>query len=232
MANKFRYRIDPGNYGGELCIGEVDESFVEYWKHEEQEDLVDAVVSFDEWEDEDMDDTLEDPDGPPMINGYWHDIDDLEHLNSSYADGEWTVYKVPADGEDDWSYDEEVWTGSPNHLYGRECYTSEDIDEEYEDQTVPVLVFHSSEKGTFASWFLDTDEEFDPEKLAFGSCETDLAELVDAVYYNKEQLEENYDYCDSTGKGYYAQVGYVNKKWHDPKDYYTPEQMEEDGYFD
>jgi len=231
---KFRYRIEAGNYGGELTIGEVPEAFVEHWKHEEQEDLIEAVTSFDEMYDDDEVDPNEliDPDSPPMLDNDWHDIDDLEHMNGSYSDGHWQVTSVPADGSDDWAYDEEALTVEPNHLYGRECYSSDEIDEEYADQTVPVLAFHSSEKGSFAVWFLDTDEEFDAEKLSFGSCETDLAELVDAVYYDKEELEANYDYNDTTGKAYYAHVGYVNRKWHDTQDYYTPEQMEEDGYFD
>ena len=228
---KFRYRIEAGNYGGELTIGEVPAAFVEYWKHEEQEDLIDEVVSFDDYEEE-PEDALLDPDGPPKLDNYWHDIDDLEHLNGAYADGHWTVYKVPADGSDDWDYDEEVWDGEPNHIYGRECYMSDEIQEEYEEETVPVLSFHSSEKGSFACWLLDSDVEFDPELLSFGSVETDLTELVDAVYYGKEQLEENYDYNDTTGKAYYAQVGYVNRKWHDKQSYYTIEQLEEDGYFD
>ena len=231
---KFRYRIEAGSYGGELAIGEVSKAFVDYWQKEDQEDLIEAVTDFEEFYDEDEVDTDEilDPDSPPQLENYWHDIDDLEHLNGSYADGHWTVYKVPADGSDDWDYDEEVWDGEPNHLYGRECYMSDEIQEEYKEETVPVLAFHSSEKGSFACWLLDTDEEFDPEKLAFGSVETDLAELVDAVYYNKEQLEENYDYNDTRGKAYYAQVGFVNRKWHDKQDSYTPEQLEEDGYFD
>lgn len=228
---KYRYRIEAGNYGGELAIGEVPESFVEYWKHEEQEDLIDAVISFDDYSDEEPEDALENPDGPPMLDMYWHDIDDLEHQNGTYSDGTWNVYPVPTDGSDDWSYDDEM-TVEPTHMYSRECYSSDEIDEEYADQTVPVLAFHSSEKGTFAVWFLDTDEEFDAEKLRFGSCESDLADLIETVYYGKEELEANYDYNDTTGKAYYAHVGYVNKKWHDQLDYYTPEQLEEDGYFD
>jgi len=227
---KFRYRIEAGNYGGELTIGEVSADFVEYWKHEEQEDLIDQVVSFDDYSD-DPEDALEDPDAPPMLDSYWHDIDDLEHQNGCYADGSWTITPVPADGSDDWAYDDSFEV-EPTHMYSRECYSSDEIDEEYEDQTVPVLAFHSSEKGSFACWFLDTDEEFDAEKLRFGSCESDLADLVETVYYGKEELESNYDYNDTTGKAYYARVGYVNRKWHDPLDYYTPEQLEEDGYFD
>jgi hypothetical protein len=228
---KFRYRIEAGNYGGELTVGEVPAEFVEYWKHEEQEDLIDQVISFDDMDDDEPEDALENPDGPPMVDNYWHDIDDLEHQNGCYSDGSWTVTPVPTDGSDDWAYEDSIEV-EPTHMYSRECYSSDEVDEEYEDQTVPVLAFHSSEKGTFACWFLDTDEQFDAEKLRFGSCESDLADLVEAVYYGKEELEANYDYNDTTGKAYYAHVGYVNRKWHDPLDHYTVEQLEEDGYFD
>ena len=97
---KFRYRIEAGNYGGELTIGEVPADFVEYWKDRDQDELIDHVT---DWEEvEEPEDALEDPDAPPVLEGYWHDIDDLEHQNSSYADGHWTVYKVSSDGSDDW----------------------------------------------------------------------------------------------------------------------------------
>lgn len=228
---KFRYRIEAGNYGGELTIGEVPAEFVEYWKHEEQEDLIDQVISFDDMDDDEPEDALENPDTPPMLDNYWHDIDDLEHQNGCYSDGSWSITPVPTDGSDDWAY-EDSFEVEPTHMYSRECYSSDEIDEEYEDQTVPVLAFHSSEKGSFACWFLDTDEPFDAEKLRFGSCESDLADLVETVFYGKEELESNYDYNDTTGKAYYAHVGYVNRKWHDQLSYYTVEQLEEDGYFD
>ena len=38
---------------------------------------------------------------------------------------------------------------------------------------------------------------------------------MDRVYYNKEELETNYDYNDTTGKSYEADVGWLNKKWVD-----------------
>jgi len=80
---------------------------------------------------------------------------------------------------------------------------------------IPVLAFHSSEKGTFGCWYLDTDEPFDIQRLAYGVVETNVAELVDRVYYDKEELDTDYDYNDTSGKGYYADVGWLNTKWHD-----------------
>ena len=235
---KYRYRIEASNYGGELTIGEVPEAFVDYWMPIVEEDgdgdLIDAVVDFDDWEDE-PEDALQDPNAAPRLENYWHEYDDVEHLSGSYADGEWRVYEVPADGSDDQSWDKEVYTGDANHLFGREAYHDADIDRKDQDEPddyIPVLAFHSSEKGSMGAWFLDTDEPFDHEKLAFGSLETNLCELVERVYYDQEELESNFDWYDSTGKGYYASVGYLNKKWRDPAEQYTPEYLKEEGYFD
>ena len=82
-----------------------------------------------------------------------------------------------------------------------------------------MLAFHSAEKGGFGSWFLETEgEDFDPYKLGCGYVETNVAEIVESVYYDKEELENNMDYNDTTGKGYYASVGWMNTKWHDSQD--------------
>jgi hypothetical protein len=97
----------------------------------------------------------------------------------------------------------------------------------------PVLVFHSGEKGGFASYFVETDgEDFDPKKLAFSSVETNVSEIIENVYYDKVELEANYDYNDTNGKGYYAQVGYMNPKFRDDPNQYTDEYLEEEGYWE
>ena len=82
-------------------------------------------------------------------------------------------------------------------------------------------MFHSSEKGGFGAWFVDTDEPFDEFKLGYGVVETNLAEFVDSVYYDKVELDCDYDYNDSTGKSYDAEVGWLNTKWHDASDEYA-----------
>ena len=161
--------------------------------------------------------------------------DNFEHINSAYADGGFYVYEIPADGSDDWSYDNEVYEGEAIHVYGREggYFSTDDepevLNEKDEDgnEYVPVLCFHSSEKGSFGAWFVETDgEDFDEFKLGVGVVETNLAEFVDAVFYDKVELETDYDYMDSTGKSYDAQVGWLNTKWHDSQDL-VAENMEE-----
>ena len=227
---KHRYRIEGGRYGGELVLGEVSNSFASYYA-DKQDEVVDAVLEAEDWDpnEEEDSDALLDPEGipHPALPGedfYMWENDNFEHINSAYADGGFMVYEVPADGSDDYDYDKEVYEGDAIHVYGREGgYFSTDeepelINEEDEDgnKYVPVLAFHSSEKGSFGAWFVETDgEDFDEFKLGYGVVETNLAEFVDAVYYDKVELDCDYDYNDTTGKSYDAQVGWLNTKWHD-----------------
>ena len=216
---KRRYRVEGGRYGGELVIGKVSNEFVTKVISQDESELVDTVLSFDDWTQEiDENTEHEDPEQIPypVENYYMWECDDIEHLNGPYADGGFTVYEVPANGEDDYDYDNEVWQGEAIYMYSREGgYFTNEPPKEMEDN-VPVLAFMSSEKGTFGVWFIDTDEDFDPYKLGVGVVETNLAEMVDRMYYDKVELDTDYDYNDTTGKSYHAEVGWLNTKWHDP----------------
>lgn len=222
---KYRYRIEGSRYGGELVVGEVNPDWVKYHEKTDGYELVDVVLDADDWHnsnDDEPEDALLDPDTPPSPGldedgsfNMWEN-DDLEHLNGPYADGGFTVYEVPVDGSDDWDYDKEVYDGDAIHVYGREgAYFGREEPEENAEEYIPVLAFHSSEKGTFGVWFVDTDEPFDEFKLGFGVVETNLCEIVDRVYYNKVELDADYDYNDTTGKSYDADIGWLNKKWRD-----------------
>ena len=228
MAKK-RYRVEGGRYGGELVIGKVSNEFVSKVISQDESELVDTILSFDDWTQEiDENTEHEDPEQIPcpVENYYMWECDDIEHLNGPYADGGFTVYEVPADGKDDYDYDNEVWQGEAIYMYSREGgYFTNEPPEEMKDN-VPVLAFMSSEKGTFGVWFIDTDEDFDPYKLGVGVVETNLAEMVDRMYYNKVELDTDYDYNDTTGKSYHAEVGWLNTKWHDPFTKY--EELDED----
>ena len=217
---KYRYRIEGSNYGGELVIGEVKEEFVKQSLKLEQDELVDLVLNaeddcvHDEFEMEEH----ENPEAilSPRDDYYMWECDDIEHLNAPYGDGGFTVHQVPSDGSDDYGWEKEVWSGDPIQVYSREAgYFGKDKPNEDLEEYVPVLLFHSSEKGGFGCWFIDTDEEFDYTKLGIGLAETNMCEMVDRVYYNKEELFTDYDNNDTTGKSYNADIGWLNKKWHD-----------------
>ena len=235
---KRRFRIEGGRYGGELVLGEVSPAFASHYA-ESQDHVVEAVLEADQmgWgSDDEPEDALLDPNAPPIPRddfNMWEN-DDIEHLNAPYSDGGFTVYEVPADGSDDWDHDKEVYEGEGICVYGREGgyfgHGEPELVNEEDDEGnkyVPVLLFHSSEKGSFACWFAETDgEDFDEFKLGYSIVETNLCEMIENVYYDKQELEPNYDYNDTTGKGYDAEVGWLNMKWHDSDDL-SKENMED-----
>jgi hypothetical protein len=228
---KRKFRIEGGNYGGECVIGEVKNAFVQQAIDLDEGELIDRVLEAEEWEQPEPADIEEheDPEAVviPRDDYYMWECDDIEHINGPYADGGFTVYEVPADGSDDYDYDKEIWSGEAIHMYGREGgYFGTEEPDEVTEELVPVLAFMSSEKGTFGVWFIEQDDDFDPYKLGFGVVETNLGEFVDRVYYDKVELDAEYDYNDTTGKSYHAEVGWLNKKWHDPFDKY--DELDED----
>jgi hypothetical protein len=125
------------------------------------------------------------------------------------------AFKLDDDNEIDW--DKRI-DFDPHCLYSREVYTQEDPGEDVEDNSVPVLVFYSSEKGDFGGWVieLDDDEEFDPNLVTVSTAEHDHGETIERLWYNKVEYDCDYDFVDSRGKGYYASVNWFNKRWEDP----------------
>jgi hypothetical protein len=227
--SKFLYRVDGGRYGGELAIGKVTAEFVRYWQDKDQDDLVSHIVGLD-WDDsEDVDTNSPDPYEDMDYWNNWYECDEYEHQNGYYADGTFSVHDVSGndpESEEAQGWDEDAVEVDPYHLMSRECYAQKEEPEDLEGYT-PVLCFHSGEKGGFGQWFIETDEPFDPKKLAYTQVETDLCELVDGMYYDKQNLEAVYDYMDSTGKGYYAYVGWLKDEWHDTPDGITEEHWED-----
>ena len=216
--SKRKFRVDTGRYGGELVIGTVSKEFVEYWRDKSEHwiSLEEHLTGL-EWDDGDYD-----RDCPKPYEDFsaWHECDNKEHINGGYADGDWYVTEITNE-EDDWAYNDSETKFEPGqHLFGREAYHTDINDWDFDtvdlDEYDPVLSFHSCEKGSFGSFFIETDgEDFDPKKLTFSSVETNLGEILELVWYDKTEVEANFDYNDTTGKGYYASVGYMNKKWHD-----------------
>jgi hypothetical protein len=206
---KYRYRIDAGRYGAEVVVGEVSQEFFDKFNEEEEDDLIEVLMEEEE------------------LERGWFDNDDKEHINAAYSDGEISIYSVPADGSDDW--EGELALSFPatgqDQLYSREAFS---IDEDFIDgDCVPIVSCCSSEKGSFGAWFIDTNKPFVQAKLVLGLLETDVGEFIDDVFYDKVQLECNYDYTDTMGKGFYARLGMMKPMWHDEKERYSTAHLKE-----
>ena len=107
---KRKFRIEGGNRGGELTIGTVTKEFVEFFLGADSDaDLISHLQSY-EWEDDEM--RIEG--APPPIDRAddyqppWNEIDDIEHLNQSWADGGFTVTEVKYISDDDESYGDDI----------------------------------------------------------------------------------------------------------------------------
>ena len=215
------FRIEFGNMGGELVIGKVDEQFVENWIGKSSDELVEYLHN---WDFRDTNQPNDEFTPLPKENfNAWNELDDIEHANNCYSDAGIFVNEVK---EDDLYLRDNEQKIDAYHLYDREAYFDEisksDLEENLKDNIkglesyVPVITFMSTEKGELGCYFVETDgEDFDPKKLAYSTLETNLSSLIDKVWYNKKELDINFDNSGSTGKGDYARVGYMNTKWHD-----------------
>ena len=179
---KRRFRIDAGNYGGELVVGTVDEAFIE---------------DFD----------------PELIDN-WYEEDDIVHRNCCYSDSGFSWCEVPVDGSDDYD-DFDMKEFEAHHLYERETFhepskpNEDDIEEG--DEWIPVLAYCSSSEGNHGCWFVETNNaDFDPKKVAFSSVDTNVASIVEDVWYDKKKLDHDSTWMDSTHKGNDAEVGWMN----------------------
>jgi hypothetical protein len=182
-----------------------------------------------------------DKDSPEVYEGagnreYW-DFDDIEHETMvSYEHNLYTVTEIKVDprveyvdGELSWS---EAATKKRNFDWGSKMF--EEIDgtsKEYEydrnvvcrelylrdktkgmDDPVPVIMMYDSQKGTFGHVYVMTDgEDFDPNKFAYASLDNTMSNNVDVLYYNKVALTVDHNELSTWGKGFYANVGYVER---------------------
>lgn len=216
MAKRL-FRVDTGINGGELVIGTVNAEFVQEFIDKDEGDLINALFNAEHDEDE--------YDGPEIKEDFftWSEVDDLEHLYGVYSDTEWSWVEIPADtkeGSHDSMVDEyEGEKFEPMHLFDREAYHEGTDDAAEEHDVVPCLLYHTGEKGGMGCWFVETDgEDFDPSKFCYSTVATNVTEIVDQVWYDKKEVYCDQSWCDTRGKGDWAQVGYFNKDWHDTQE--------------
>ena len=175
------YKIQLWGYGGEKVMGTVDKEVWDYCLAN-QVDLQDIA-----WNNDAAEEIGLDEDKLPFPPGSWYECDGMGHENGVSRDagtvqiedenGE-TVFEKSldaCDGCDDspgWSCDDEVWIGSRK---------AGEI----------VFIGSSNEKGTFFEGDIDLTAPFDIEKLELHYTEFDSEEMVNAVYYDGEEIDNN-----------------------------------------
>lgn len=219
MAKRL-FRVDMGINGGELVIGKINDEFVRHFVNEDESDLIDALMKAEQDPRE-----FEASGFPEICDNFtaWSECDDIEHLYSSYGATEWSWVELSA-GTQPGSRDsmENEYGGEsfePFPLFDREAYHDDDDSAKDKHNVVPVLLYHSGEKGGMGCWFVETDgEDFNPNKFCYSTVATNISEIIDQAWYDKKELDHNMDWADTRSKGDWARVGWMNLDWHNTRE--------------
>ena len=200
------YNIDLSGYGGEVVYGKLTKEQHDFWHDKEESDIT-AHAFWDPY-DEGDENLVQDEDDPRWL-GYWHDLDDIVHLNGGTMSDAWiTVEEVSSADYAASSIKEivdrvdvaEFIKTNKNEL------TQEAIDlDDYANEDGHNYIFYgmSIEKGQFhlSTVELPDDEEFDLSKINFCATELDNGDnIVEVLSYGDIDLDNVGG--DSTGKGY------------------------------
>ena len=205
---KFRITLNESRAeGAELVIGTVSVEFVKYWQ--KRDGLIKHLESI-------VDGEEEDANSPPMRDGKnfpWYECDDIEGILSPYdrsRENGFKVEEITAKGD---VIIEKQLTDVVS-VYSRERYVNPiNMDDENSDRDVSVLIFLSGERGC-DNWLVETDgEDFNPKKLAYGALETYFGEFVDAVFYDKKELELEIESGTESTAHRDASVGVIGSSW-------------------
>lgn len=175
------YKISMWGYGGEKVMGTVDPKVWDYCM-EHQVDLSDIAWNYDACEEMDLDEDM-----LPFPPGSWYECDGMAHVNGVSRNAgniqildekDETVFEKSledCDGGDDspeWACNDEVWIGMRK-------------------KGEVVFVGSSNEKGTFFEGEIELTAPFDITKLELNYDEVDGEEIVNSVYYDGEEIDNN-----------------------------------------
>ena len=120
----------------------------------------------------------------------------------------------------DWSKNKYETVGESKEIvfdrvvYSRELYleTSEKDIVKAGNEAVPAIMIYDSQKGTFGHLLIRTNgEDFDSKKLAYVVCENNMGDHITHWFYDKQDLDFDYDSLSTWGKGFDVSVGYLHK---------------------
>lgn len=175
------YEITINGYGGEVVLGKLTKEQYDFWSDKEDEDVMDNHLFWDPYDEANGNPITDDKD--PRFLGYWHDLDDIEHVNGADVDD----CQIQIKDEDN----NIVWETDDPEI-SSVVYADVDTQE-------PGYYFKgwTSEKGNFCTAEIKTDK-FDPAKLKLHSISIEGDDKISKIEYNGEEIE--YDMDSTTGK--------------------------------
>lgn len=198
------YTINLWGYGGEKVMGTVDKKIFDYFKYRRL-DLSDYAWDSDYAEEHNIPEDMQ-----PFPPGSWYECDNLAHVSGVSRDAGTvqindenndTVYEHSLEGlsgmdnEPGWCCNDEAWIGM-------------------RDAGEVVFIGNSNEKGSFFEGEIELTAPFNIELLELHYDEVDGEEIVNVVYYDGEEIDNNGGGTDgkSSDFGFYL-ITNKDKEW-------------------
>jgi len=183
------YKVEIGNYGGEIYFGTVDRKIYEFFK----EKKIDIEQYAGDWDDEKWEDIPEDM--RPFSPGSGYDCDNLAHNSGASFETGNTIEVYDENGDIVWSCDLTVEALEAEGVKV-ECFEEVYIN----DQPEGTVVFFGAqgEKGCLFGNDFHLTAPFDPKKLEVHYGDYDGWQMISGIMYNGEDID-NYN-LDTTGK--------------------------------
>lgn len=183
------YKIEIGNYGGEVYFGTVDRKIYDFFK----EHKIDIAEYATDWDDEKWEFIPQDL--RPFEPGSAYDCDNLAHNSGADFDSGNTITVYDENGEEVWSCElslDALEAAGVTVECSEEVYISE--------QPEGTVVFYGAqgEKGCLFGNDFHLTAPFNPSNLTVTFGDFDGWEMVTGVLYNGEDID-NYN-MDTTGK--------------------------------
>ena len=180
MKKKYKYDVYISRYGGEHTIGTIPLKVAKWWLENKTADEFEEYVFSHDWNDDKEELNKSIPE-EFQIDEYWHDMDNIEHINGAeYASSNY-VYVHEDKGE-----------SAQAELVGEFPIEDVPIDNSLDpvetfEKFIPddkVIVYGQSfEKGGWDYEQIETDEPFDISKLSVGITIWDNLKIIDSIHY-------------------------------------------------
>ena len=196
MKKKYKYEVSLSRYGGEHTIGTIPKKVADYWLEKGEDEFQDYIFSID-WDDdkEELNKTIPEE---FQIEEYWHDMDDVDHINGAEYHSQNYLYVNDVSGNiHSVGYGVEVGEFPLEDIPIQTVHDqiadaiNEDGDNPYDEE---VIVYGQSfEKGSWEYETIETDEPFDISKLKVDISMWNGLKLVSDINYDGEC------YCNNGG---------------------------------
>ena len=179
-------------YGGEISVGKATKAQYEFWKDQDESDMIDHMTGYSE--------ELDIPKDCELVNNAeWYE-GNIDHSSGAEMTESTIIEVMDEKGDTVWECEMDMGILEDQGLSVENVgYTRYDKDHEY------AWWFHAFEKGQFFYCQWTVTEPFDPTCISIQTYEVEGTECLSSIAYKGEELD-GADGWDTTGKSFSGEV--------------------------